>query len=71
VDESCSYHEPETKFSPLDAMLHLNPRQPKVFGVKFSLREIESISLPLKYAILSFGKCLNNQISGFQGDDIF
>jgi len=26
---------------------------------------------PLKYAILSFGKCLNYSIPGFQWDDIF
>jgi len=39
--------------------------------VKFSQREIERIFFQLKYAILSFGKCLNNQISGFQRGDIF
>jgi len=37
----------------------LNPQQPKVFGVKFSLREIERIFL-LKCEILSFGKSLYN-----------
>jgi len=26
--------------------------------------------LALKYAILSFGKCLNNKISGFERGDI-
>jgi len=39
--------------------------------VKFGLREIERIFFSLKHAILSFGKCLNNLILGFQGDDIF
>jgi len=34
------------------------------------LREIERI-FPLKCAILSFGKCLKNEISGIQGADIF
>jgi len=38
--------------------------------VKFNLREIERI-FPIKYAILSFGKFLNNEISGFQRGDIF
>jgi len=38
--------------------------------VKYNLREIEMI-FPLKYAILSLGKCLNTAISGFQGGDIF
>jgi len=35
--------------------------QPKVFGVKFSLREIGRI-FPPKYAILSLLKCLNYKI---------
>jgi len=35
------------------------------FGVKFSTRKIE-IFFPSKYAILNFGKWLNNYISGFQ-----
>jgi len=26
---------------------------------------------PLKYAILSFGKCLSNYVSGFQRGDVF
>jgi len=38
--------------------------------VKFNLREIGGI-FPLKYEILSFEKCLNDSISGFQGADIF
>jgi len=41
--------------------LHINSLQPKVFGNKFSLREIEFF-FPLKYAILSFLKCLNYKI---------
>jgi len=38
--------------------LNLNPEQPKVLVVKFSLKETERI-FPLKYEILSFGRCLN------------
>jgi len=38
----------------------LNPELPKVFGVRFSLRDIGRIFFSLKYAILSFGRCLNN-----------
>jgi len=38
--------------------------------MKFSLIEIER-NLPFKYTILSFGKCLNYSISGFQRGDIF
>jgi len=39
----------------------VNPKQPNVFGVKFSFGEIEKTKTknPLKCAILSFGKCLN------------
>jgi len=48
----------------------INLQKPKVFGVKFSLREIDIFS-PLNYAILSFGKCLNNYISGYQRGGIF
>jgi len=40
---------------------------PKVFGVK-SVGEIRRI-FPLKYAILSFEKCLNYYILGFLSDD--
>ena len=40
----------------------INPLQLKVFGVKFSLREIGRIFFPLKYVILSFLKCLNYKI---------
>jgi len=47
-----------------------NPQQPQVFGVEFRLRDIGRI-IPLKYAILSFGKCLNNLISGFLRGEIF
>jgi len=36
--------------------------------VKFSLRER---IFPLKYAILTLGKCRNNYIPGFQAGDIF
>jgi len=37
---------------------------------EFSLRVIKRI-FPLKYANSSFGKCLNNQMSGFQGWCLF
>jgi len=40
---------------------NLNRFQPKVFGVKFSLREIGR-SFSLKYAISSFLKCLNYKV---------
>ena len=46
-------------------------QNPKVFGVKFSWREIGRTFFPLKYEILSFGKCLNYWISGFQRGNIF
>jgi len=36
-----------------------NPSQPKVFRVNLSVREIGRIFFLIKYAILSFGKCLN------------
>jgi len=49
---------------------YINVWQLKVFGGNFRLREIGRI-VPLKYAILSFGKCLNYQISGFQKGDFF
>jgi len=49
----------------------INPQQPKVFGVPFSLREIPKIFSPLNYAILRFVKCLNYSISGFQRMIIF
>jgi len=38
--------------------------------VKFSLKEIEWI-FQIRYEILSFEKCLNKGISGFQRGDIF
>jgi len=38
--------------------------------VKFSLKEIGRIFFTLKYAIVSFGKCLNYFISGVQREDI-
>jgi len=56
--------------SDLNSNVFLNPKQPKVFGVKSSFRDIERIS-PLQYANLSFEKCLNNQISGFQRGNTF
>ena len=40
---------------------YFNPFKPKVFGVKFSLREIGRIFLT-KIRVLSFLKCLNNKI---------
>jgi len=39
--------------------LLFNPQHPKVFGVKFSLREIGMIFSIKKNAILSFEKCVN------------
>jgi len=59
-----------TLFTLTARLISINPKELKVFGLKFRLREIKRI-FPLKYAILSFGKCLNYWISGFQRDDIF
>ena len=38
---------------------HLNPWQPKVFGVKLAQEKLKGF-FPLKIAFLRFGKCLNN-----------
>jgi len=55
VPTNINYNGPNSK----TAIFSNNPLQPKVFGVKFSLTEMGRF-FPLKYAISSFGNCLNN-----------
>jgi len=51
--------------------LHGNPEQPKVFGVKFDLREIGRIFFPLKYGIFSLGNVLIIRFQVSRGVIIF
>jgi len=59
---------PIGKFSyPVDSLTH---NTPMYFERNLTKEKFEGFS-PLNYAILSFGKGLNYEISGFQRGDIF